>query len=94
MTIYPFKCAAHIASIRLASGVDRKVWQMSSSNDDLVHAATLRVKGTTTTFLGCMVYQERARQLVYYPKAGTLTNVRLIEAGAFLLSLSNSMDRV
>ena len=31
-------------------GADRDIWQMSSSNDDLVHAATLRVRVARTTW--------------------------------------------
>lgn len=66
-------------------GGDREVWQMSSSNDDLVHAATLRVKGTTTTFLGCTVYRERTGELLYYPKAGDFDECQIDKSGQFLI---------
>jgi hypothetical protein len=65
-------------------GADREVWQMSSSNDDLVHAATLRVKGTST-LLGCVVYLESSGQLLYYPKAGDFDECQVDKSGQFLM---------
>jgi hypothetical protein len=62
-------------------GGDREVWQMSSSNDDLVHAATLRVKGMTSTFLGCTVYLERTGTRLYYPKAGDFDECQIDKSG-------------
>ncbi len=52
-------------------GSDREVWQMHSSNDDLVHSATLRAKGSNT-FLGCLVFSETTGQFSYFPKKGAL----------------------
>lgn len=65
-------------------GSNREVWQMSSSNDDLVHAATLRVKGTKT-FLGCVVYVESTGQMRYYPKAGDFDECQIDKSGRFLI---------
>ena len=64
-------------------GTDRDVWQMSSSNDDLVHAATLRVRGTSN-YLGCVVYLEPTGQLLYYPEAGDLDECQIDRSGRFL----------
>ena len=41
-------------------GADRQAWQTHSSNDDLVHSATLRVV-STGEYLGCMVYMETTK---------------------------------
>jgi hypothetical protein len=65
-------------------GANREIWQMSSSNDDLVHAATLRVKGTKN-FLGCVVYQESTGQFLFYPKAGDFDECQIDKSGRFLL---------
>ena len=65
---------------------DGEVWQMSSSNDDLVHAATLRVKGSST-FLGCLVYLESSGQLLYYPKDGDFDECQIDRSGRFLITL-------
>ncbi len=53
------------------------------ANDDLVHAATLRVKGTSN-YLGCVVYLEPTGQLLYYPKAGDLDECHIDRSGRFL----------
>jgi hypothetical protein len=75
---------------------NREVWQMSSSNDDLVHAATLRIKGTNN-FLGCLVYLERTGQLLYYPKQGDFDECQIDRSGRFLTTFEqidgrNSVD--
>jgi hypothetical protein len=67
-------------------GENREIWQMSSSNDDLVHAATLRAKGTTN-FLGCVVYKETTGQLLYYPKGGDFDECQIDKSGRFLIAL-------
>lgn len=77
-------------------GSDREVWQMSSSNDDLVHAATLRVK-KTHNFLGCLVYLESTGQLLYYPKKGDFDECQIDKSGRFLTTFEqidgrNSID--
>lgn len=65
-------------------GADRDVWQMSSSNDDLVHAATLMVR-STGEYLGCLVYFEPSRQFKYYPKIGQLDECQIDKSGRFLV---------
>ena len=62
-------------------GADRRIWQMHSSNDDLVHSATLRV-ASTGEMLGCLVYLESTKQFRWYPKAGGSTNAIWTRAGA------------
>jgi hypothetical protein len=65
-------------------GDNREILQMSSSYYDDVHAATLRVKGTDNS-LGCVVYQESAGQLLYYPKAGPFDECQIDKSGRFLM---------
>lgn len=72
-----FDAASHFGS-------DREIWQMSSSNDDQVHAATLRIKGTKT-FLGCMVYREASRDFLFYPKVGVFDECQVDKSGRFLV---------
>ena len=69
-------------------GNDRVTWQMSSSNDDQVHAATLRVK-STNEFLGCLVYMEATKQFLYYPKIGDYNECQVDKSGRFLLILED-----
>ena len=65
-------------------GPDRHVWQMSSSNDDLVHAATLTV-ASSGEYLGCIVYVESARVSRYFPKAGDYDECQIDKSGRYVL---------
>ncbi len=67
-------------------GSNRDVWQMSSSNDDLVHAATLRVN-STGEYLGCLVYLEATKQVRYYPRAGKYDECHVDRSGRYVLIL-------
>jgi hypothetical protein len=67
-------------------GANRDVWQMSSSNDDRVHAATLRAT-STGEYLGCLVYFEPSRQFAYYPKVGQFDECHVDRSGRYLLIL-------
>ena len=67
-------------------GRDREVWQMHSSNDDLVHSATMRAKGTGT-FLGCLVFNEITGQFSYFSKKGTYDECHIDKSGHYLLIL-------
>ena len=64
-------------------GSDREVWQMHSSNDDLVHSATLRAKGAGT-FLGCLVFSETTGQFSYFAKKGTYDECHIDKSGHYL----------
>ena len=69
---------AHVFETVLTSqenSEDREVWQMHSSNDDLVHSATLRAKGTGT-FLGCLVFSETTGRFHFSRKARTTVPYR------------------
>jgi hypothetical protein len=59
------------------------IWQMHSSNDDLVHSATLR-NSRTKEYLGCFVYRETSRQFTFYPKQGVFDECHLDKSGNFL----------
>jgi hypothetical protein len=65
-------------------GMDRRIWQMHSSNDDAVHSATLRNSGTGED-LGCIVYRETVKQFLFYPKVGRYDECHIDKSGRYLL---------
>jgi hypothetical protein len=65
-------------------GIDRRIWQMHSSNDDAVHSATLR-SANTGEDLGCIVYRETAKQFLFYPKVGRYDECHIDKSGRYLL---------
>jgi hypothetical protein len=69
-------------------GNDKYIWQMHSSNNDLVHSATLRVQ-STGEMLGCVVYHEAQQRLSFYPKVGEFDECSVDKSGAWLISLEN-----
>jgi len=69
-------------------GADRRIWQMHSSNDDLVHTATLRV-ASSGEMLGCLVYLESTRQFRWYPKIGVFDECNLDKSGRWAISLED-----
>ncbi len=69
-------------------GGDRNIWQMHSSNDDLVHSATLQVT-STGEYLGCLVYSEITAQFRYYPKVGIFDECNLDKSGRWTISLED-----
>src|SRR5215217_2787432 len=69
-------------------GGNRNIWQMHSSNDDLVHSATLQVTDTGE-YLGCLVYLEATRQFRFYPKVGVFDECNLDKSGRWTISLEN-----
>jgi hypothetical protein len=73
-------------------GSGRLVWQAHSSNDDLVHSATLRVTGTNED-LGCMVFQEATGQFSFYPKRGSYDECHIDKSGRYLMILENTDGR-
>ncbi|HKR78829.1 MAG TPA: hypothetical protein VJR69_03905 [Nitrospira sp.] len=69
-------------------GADRQAWQTHSSNDDLVHSATLRVV-STGEYLGCMVYMETTQTYRWYPKIGVFDECNLDKSGRWAISLED-----
>lgn len=65
-------------------GTNRYVWQMHSSNDDLVHSATL-ADTATGTGLGCLVYNESTRQFSYFASTGGFNECAIDKSGRYLL---------
>jgi hypothetical protein len=65
-------------------GDERDTWQMSSSYDDTVHAATLREKGSKE-YLGCVVYWEATKRFHFYPKVGDFDECEIDKSGRYLL---------
>lgn len=70
-------------------GSGRYIWQMHSSNDDLVHSATLRVSGTNED-LGCFVFNETTRQYKFFAKIGTYDECHIDKSGRYLMILENT----
>ncbi len=64
-------------------GSNRYIWQMHSSNDDLVHSATVRDR-TTDQVIGCMVYNENTRQYSFYPQIRKLDECHIDKSGRYL----------
>jgi hypothetical protein len=69
-------------------GNDKSIWQMHSSNDDLVHSAALRVQSTGET-LGCVVYNEREQRLSFFPKIGVFNECHVDKSGLWLMSIED-----
>jgi hypothetical protein len=69
-------------------GSGRQVWQAHSSNDDLVHSATLRVTGTSNN-LGCLVYQEATGQFTFFARKGSFDECHIDKSGRYLMILEN-----
>jgi len=65
-------------------GNDKYIGQMHSSNDDVVHSATLRVEGTGE-MLGCVVYNEREQRLSFFPKIGIFNECHVDKSGRWLM---------
>lgn len=69
-------------------GNDKDIVQMHSSNDDLVHSASLRIRNTGE-ILGCVVYHERTQHLAFFSKIGIFDECHLDKAGRWLVSLED-----
>jgi hypothetical protein len=66
-------------------GANRTVWQTHTSNDDLVHSATLKVSDTGE-YLGCFVYFETTAAYRWYPKVGDFDECHLDRSGRWTVS--------
>lgn len=66
-------------------GANRLVWQTHTSNDDMIHSATLKA-ADTGEYLGCFVYFEATKQYRYYPKVGKFDECSLDKSGRWTIS--------
>jgi len=69
-------------------GPNRKIRQMHSSNDDLVHSATL-LAADSGEYLGCVVFSEAKRQFRFYQKIGKFDECNLDRSGRWTVSLED-----
>jgi hypothetical protein len=69
---------------RFGSGYN--IFQMHSSNDDMVHSATLQ-NTSTGEYLGCLVYFEATKDYRYYPKVGGFDECNLDKSGRWTVNL-------
>ena len=69
-------------------GQNRKIWQPHSSDDDLVHSATLQ-DTSTGAYLGCVVYLESTHQFRWYPRLGTFDECQVDKSGRWTVSLED-----
>ena len=56
-----------------------------SSDDDLVHSATL-MDSTTYKRLGCVTYREDTRTFAFFPATGTFKECHVDKSGQWLLT--------
>ncbi len=70
-------------------GSDKYIWQMHSSNDDLVHTATLR-STSNGAMLGCVIYREATKQFLFYTRLGTFDECHIDKSGRYLMILDNT----
>ncbi len=71
-----------------SAGKNSYIWQPHSSDDDNVHMATLRDRGSYA-MMGCIVYQEDIDKFSYYPAKGNLDECNLDKSGKWLVMLDN-----
>jgi hypothetical protein len=69
-------------------GSGRQIWQAHSSNNDLVHSATLRVSGTNNN-LGCLVFHEATGEYSFFPRKGAFDECHIDKSGRYLVILEN-----
>jgi hypothetical protein len=71
-------------------GSSRNIWQMHSSNDDLIHSFTLTDGfGASAPKLGCVVFNETTGQFSFFAKRGTFDECHIDKSGRYLLILQN-----
>jgi len=77
-----------VYDVRTQFGADKVVRQMHSSDDDLVHSATLLALPDYQT-LGCVVYHEDTGKFQFFPKIGTFNECSVDKGGRWLMSLED-----
>ncbi|MBI4526179.1 MAG: fibronectin type III domain-containing protein [Deltaproteobacteria bacterium] len=65
-------------------GTDKYIYQMHSSDNDRVHAGTLR-STANWEMLGCFAYQEDTKRFFWFPKIGVFDECNLDKSGRWLL---------
>jgi hypothetical protein len=78
------KTSESVFDVATQFGSDKYIWQTHSSNDDRVHAATLRQHGTWE-MLGCVVYEAGAGQGRFFPKRGAYDECQIDKTGRWLV---------
>lgn len=69
-------------------GNDKAIGHMHSSNNDLVHSATLTIRDTNEA-LGCLVYHEEFHRFAFFGKVGGFDQCAVDKSGHWLMSLEN-----
>lgn len=69
-------------------GRGKYLWQLHSSNDDLVHSATLR-ENDSYAELGCMVYRESTQTFFWFPRIGDFDECQIDKSGRWLVIKEN-----
>jgi hypothetical protein len=69
-------------------GSDTYLWQHHSSDDDLVHSASLRVESTGAT-LGCLVYREGSDEFRLFEPQGDFDECQVDRSGKWLIIKDN-----
>jgi hypothetical protein len=85
---HTFETVFDVATRSDLFGTNRYIWQFHSSDDDTVHSATLRDRGSFA-MLGCVVYQEDAREFSFYAKTGDFDECQIDKSGRWLLIKEN-----
>jgi hypothetical protein len=73
----------------LQFGTDKAIWQMHSSNDDLVHSFTLRLNYDPWTMLGCGAYSEAANRYWFFPATNDYDECQIDKSGRYLMIKEN-----
>jgi hypothetical protein len=69
-------------------GSDTYLWQHHSSDDDLVHSATLRVESTGAT-RGCLVFREGSNEFKLFEPQGDFDECQVDRSGKWLIIKDN-----
>jgi uncharacterized repeat protein (TIGR01451 family) len=77
-----------VLDVRSEFGADKVIGQMHSSDDDMVHSATLAALPDYQA-LGCVVYHEDTKTFQYFPKIGNFNECHVDKSGRWLMSLED-----
>jgi hypothetical protein len=80
--------ATTIVDVTAYAGAGTLIWQMHTSNNDLVHSFT--VKDANSQDLGCGVFFENTRQFRMFPARGELDECQIDKSGRFLVIKENA----
>lgn len=88
-----FETVLDVANRTDLFGGNKYIWQMHSSDDDKVHAGTLRDSISYAT-LGCFAYEENTKKYSYYPEKSQVNECNLDGSGQWLLMIDGEDNRV